>query len=83
MFKKKTHKISDAELLKKLPMFPRKSDGSRLSKRELKSLVEHIRKHLEAKAAREAVQKKEPFFGKNIREAWQVIRSMFKKKDKQ
>lgn len=44
----KKRRISDAELVKHLPMFPAKAGGKKLTREELDKLVTHIKRHLES-----------------------------------
>lgn len=68
----------EKELLSKLPLFPHKRDGTRLSIEELENLSQLIRKSIRKKKGIKP-EKEEPFFGQNIKEAYHVIKGMFKK----
>lgn len=68
----------EKELLSKLPLFPHKRDGTRLNAKELENLSQLILKSIRKKNGIKP-EKKEPFFGQNIKEAYKVIKSMFKK----
>lgn len=72
-----SNKKQEKELLNKLPLFPHKRDGTRLNREELESLAKLIEKSLRRKGKK--IEKVEPFFGVNIKEAYHVIKNMFKK----
>jgi len=78
-------KKQEKELLNKLPMFPHKIyyiDGTYLNKKELESLGKLSLAKLIEKSQRKKgmkIEKEEPFFGVNIKEAYHVIKNMFKK----
>lgn len=66
----------EKELLRKLPLFPHKRDGTRLNAEELENFIQLIRKSIRKKNKPE---KREPLFGQNIKEAYHVIKGMFQK----
>jgi len=70
-------KKQEKELLNKLPMFPHKRDGTRLNKEELEGLAKLIEKSQRKKGMK--IEKEEPFFGVNIKEAYHTLKNMFKK----
>ena len=72
-------KKQEKELLKKLPVFPHKTDGTRLNKDELEGLAKLIERNERRKAKIIEKSLSEPFFGVNIKEAYHILKNIFKK----